>query len=87
MDLKPSIRGEEGKRQILLPIEDIPRKPNMAKEGRILGALRSPTFSKRLRFSDGLDEAYVERVKVEMSGFPRDARNDILDTLADIVFG
>ena len=83
--LKPTIRGEEGKRQILLPIEDIPRKPNMAKEGRILGALRSPTFNKRLRFSDGLDEAYIERVRVELSGFPRDARNDILDTLADIV--
>jgi hypothetical protein len=82
--LKPTIREEEAKRGYQLPVEWLPRKPSQSKIMRIKGSLRIPLFTQRLMFSTALNETYIERLKVEMSGFPRDSRNDILDTLADI---
>ena len=38
----------------------------------------------RLMFLEGINENYIERIKTEMSGFPKDKRDDVLDTLADI---
>ena len=82
--LKPTIRLKEGKNGYNLPIEYLGRKPSIGKAARIRGSLRIPMVNATLMFSTSLRAEYIERVRTEMSGFPRDHRNDVLDTLADI---
>ena len=82
--LKPTIRLKEGKNKYTLPIEYIGRKGHIGKSARIRGALRVPMVNAILMFSTGLSAEYIDRVRTEMSGFPRDHRNDVLDTLSDI---
>ena len=82
--LKPTIRLKEGKNGYSLPIEYLGRKASIGKTSRINGALRIPMINATLMFSTKLPVEYIERVRTEMSGFPRDHRNDVLDTLSDI---
>ena len=82
--LKPTIRLKEGKNGYSLPIEYVGRKAALGKAARIRGALRVPMVNATLMFSTALPAEYIERVRTEMSGFPRDHRNDVLDTLSDI---
>ena len=80
--LKGHWRLEEEKRNIQLPIGDLVKRPkNMNKKVRIRGAIKTPLSIGRLKFSSALSSDYLERVKMEMSGFPTAAQDDVLDTL------
>ena len=56
---------------------------NTSKRERILNQLQPAYRAGHLRFSEGLPEHVKERLKVEFSKFPKSARDDLLDTLAD----
>ena len=83
--LKPTISLHELKNQKSLPLEYVKREPFKSKKDRIRGALRAPMSAGQLVFVNDINPNYLERVKDEMNGFPRDHRDDVLDTLVDIV--
>lgn len=80
--LKGQIQEREQRKGYTLPIEYLNRKAN--KKMRIRAALRSPLLTQRMKFSSNLSDMFVERVLMEMSGFPRAKQDDVLDVLADI---
>lgn len=75
------IREQEIRRRVNLPRDWVKRAKNVAKKARIQGALKSPLTLGRFKFSTGLSKDYIERVRLEMSGFPTSKHDDILDTL------
>ena len=83
--LQPTIREYAMKAGYSLPIKPARRKTHQTKESRILGALRAPMSRRLIKFSDDLPVDYLKTLKSEMDGFPRAHKDDILDTLVDIV--
>ena len=85
--LKPTFRTHEQKKGYQLPIDWLARKNTVGKPARIRAALRTVMPTGRFKFLDTCPAEYIQRTRTEMSGFPRDHRNDVLDTLADLVAG
>ena len=83
--LQPTIREYGMRAGYRLPIQPARRKTHQTKESRIMGALRSPMKNGLLKFSLDLPADYLETIRGEMDGFPREHKDDILDTLVDIV--
>ena len=83
--LKGQIKIEELKRHTELPIEWVTRPRTASKNTRVQGALRSPFSLNRIKFSSDLSDDYLDRAKMEMSGFPTSKHDDLLDSLEMLV--
>ena len=75
-----SLRDEERKRAIKLPLFELQRDNDTTKEMRIMGTLQPLIEQKRLYLQTGMNEL-IEQLKT----FPRSRHDDLLDALADCV--
>lgn len=81
--LKPMIDQKSHKLGYYPNFVFIKRDTRLAKKDRILNTLQPWYKARMLRFSDGLPDWVKERIKQELGRFPKYAKDDVLDTLAD----